>query len=205
MDRAYNREMEEMLRALEGRRPRLLLHACCAPCTSSVLERLYPHFEVTLFYFNPNIYPEEEYEKRAGEFPKLLRAAGMEDVELILPKYEPERFFEAARGLEAAPEGGERCGRCFELRLSQTAKLARDGGYDFFCTTLTVSPHKDAQLINAVGQRLSREYGVPWLPSDFKKRDGYLRSIRLCREYGIYRQCFCGCVYSAGDRLPPAD
>ncbi len=198
-DRDMNREMETVLSSLEGR-PRLLLHACCAPCASSVLERLYPHFRVTLYYFNPNIYPEEEYEKRAGEFPKLLRAAGMEDVELILPAYGPGEFFEAAKGFEAAPEGGERCERCFDLRLSQTAKLAKEGGYDFFCTTLTVSPHKNARSINAIGERLGGEWGVRWLPSDFKKRDGYLRSIRLCREYGIYRQCFCGCVYSAGER-----
>ena len=194
----YNREMEAVIASLGGAHPRLLLHACCAPCASSVIERLYPHFRVTLFYCNPNIHPREEYEKRAAEFPKLLRGLGMEDVELIVPPWEPGVFFEAAKGLEDAPEGGARCERCFDLRLSEAAKLARAGGYDFFCTTLTVSPHKDARLINGIGQRLASECGVPWLPSDFKKRDGYLRSIRLCRELGIYRQCFCGCVYSAG-------
>ena len=196
MKRDYNREMEEYIGALEGRRPRLLLHACCAPCSSSVLERLYPHFQVTLYYYNPNIHPKEEFLKRAEEFPKLLRMAGMEDVALVIPGYEPETFFRAVRGLEGEPEGGERCGVCFELRLRGAAEYARAGGFDLFATTLTVSPHKNAPLINDIGERLADEYGVPWLPSDFKKRDGYLRSVRLCGEYGIYRQCFCGCVYS---------
>lgn len=196
MNRDFNREMEALLASLEGRRPRLLLHACCAPCASSVLERLYSHFQVTLYYYDPNIHPEEEYLKRAGEFPKLLSAAGMEDVELLIPGYDPEPFFLAARGLESAPEGGARCERCFDLRLSKTAELAKKGGFDYFCTTLTVSPHKNAPLINAIGERLSSACGVPWLPSDFKKKDGYLRSIRLCQQYGIYRQCWCGCVYS---------
>ena len=200
MNRDLNREMEDVLAGLEGRRPRLLLHACCAPCASSVLERLYPHFQLTLYYYNPNIHPEEEYRKRAEEFPKLLRAAGMEDVELVVPEYDPEPFFEAAKGLESAPEGGERCEKCFDLRLAKAAEYARIGGFDFFCTTLTVSPHKNAPLINSIGERLSERFGIPWLPADFKKKDGYLRSIRLCRTYGIYRQCFCGCLYSAGER-----
>ena len=197
MKRDYNREMEEYIGALDGRRPRLLLHACCAPCSSSVLERLYPYFQVTLYYYNPNIHPKEEYLKRAEEFPRLLRMAGMEDVGLVIPDYEPEVFFRAVRGLEGEPEGGERCGVCFELRLRGAAEYAAAGGFDLFATTLTVSPHKNAPLINDIGRRLAEEYGVPWLPSDFKKKDGYLRSIRLCGEYGIYRQCFCGCVYSA--------
>ncbi len=196
MKRDYNREMEEYIGALEWRRPRLLLHACCAPCSSSVLERLYPHFQVTLYYYNPNIHPKEEFLKRAEEFPKLLRMAGMEDVALVIPDYEPETFFRAVRGLEGEPEGGERCGVCFDLRLRGAAEYAVAGGFDLFATTLTVSPHKNAPLINDIGERLAEEYGVLWLPSDFKKKDGYLRSIRLCREYGIYRQCFCGCVYS---------
>ncbi len=196
MERDYNREMEALLSGLDGKRPRLLLHACCAPCASAVLERLYPHFKVTLYYCNPNIHPAEEYRKRAGEFPKLLKASGMEDVELLIPEYDPEPFFMAAKGLESAPEGGERCGKCFELRLSAAARLAKEGNYAYFCTTLTVSPHKNARLINAVGERLSGVYGVPWLPSDFKKKDGYLRSVRLCQQYGIYRQSRCGCAYS---------
>ena len=200
MNRDYNREMEAVLASLQGRRPRLLLHACCAPCTSSVLERLYPHFQVTLFYYNPNIHPAEEYAKRAGEFSKLLSLSHREDVELIVPPYDPAPFFRAAKGLEAAPEGGARCEKCFELRLTAAAEYAKAGGYDFFCTTLTVSPHKNAPLINSVGESLAERCGVPWLPADFKKRDGYLRSIRLCQQYGLYRQCWCGCLYSSGER-----
>lgn len=197
MKRDYNREMEELIASLEGRRPRLLLHVCCAPCASSVLERVYPHFDVTLFYYNPNIHPKDEYDKRAGELPKLLRCAGMEDVGLIVSEYDPQPFFAAAEGLESEPEGGARCDQCFDLRLSKTAQAAAENGFDTFATTLTVSPHKNAPLINSIGERLSAQYGVPWLPSDFKKRDGYLRSIRLCQEYGIYRQCWCGCAFSA--------
>lgn len=183
--------------SLGTRRPKLLMHVCCAPCASSVMERVYPHFDVTLFYYNPNIHPSDEYEKRAGEIPKLLRASGMEDVPVIFSDYAPEEFFAAARGLEAEPEGGARCEKCFDLRLGETARYAAGHGFDFFCTTLTVSPHKNARIINAIGERLSGECGIPWLPSDFKKRDGYLRSIRLCRQYGIYRQCWCGCAFSA--------
>ena len=197
LKRDYNREFEELTASFGGLRPRLLLHVCCAPCASSVLERVYPCFDVTLFYYNPNIHPEEENKKRAGEIPKLLRGAGMEDVAVIYADYDPGDFFAAARGLEAEPEGGARCEKCFDLRLSATADFAARNGFDYFGTTLTVSPHKNAPLINEIGERLAREYGIPWLPSDFKKRDGYLRSIRLCQRYGIYRQCWCGCVFSA--------
>lgn len=195
--RDYNREFEALCKSLGGRRPGLLLHACCAPCSSAVLERVLPFFDVTLYYFDPNIHPEEEYLKRGRELEKLLRLSGRGDVKLIWGEYEPRVFFEAARGLEAAPEGGARCGECFRLRLKAAAALAKSGGYDYFCSTLTVSPHKNAPLINAIGEELAGEYGVPWLASDFKKRDGYLRSIRLSAAYGLYRQCFCGCVYSA--------
>ena len=197
MKRDYNREMEELIASLEGRRPRLLLHVCCAPCASSVLERVYPYFDVTLFYYNPNIHPKDEYDKRAGELPKLLLRAGMEDVGLIVAEYDPQEFFAAAQGLETEPEGGARCDKCFDLRLSKSAQYAAQKGFDYFATTLTVSPHKNAPLINSIGEGLAAQFGVPWLPSDFKKRDGYLRSIRLCQEYGIYRQCWCGCLFSA--------
>ena len=199
MKRDFQREMEAEISALGGTRPRLLLHACCAPCTSAVLERLYPHFEVTLFYFNPNTHPEEEYEKRGGELPKLLRAAGMEDVPILRGEYKPERFFEAAKGFEGEPEGGVRCKTCFDLRLSGTAEAAKTGGFDYFCTTLTVSPHKNAALINAIGEELAARWGVKWLPADFKKKDGYLRSIRLSQAYGLYRQCYCGCTFSMAE------
>ncbi len=194
--REYNREFEALCQGLEGKRPRLLLHACCAPCSSAVLERVRPYFDVTLYYFDPNIHPEEEYVKRGRELEKLLRLSGAEDVKLLWGEYDPRTFFDAAKGLEGEPEGGARCGACFRLRLSATAELARKGGYDYFCSTLTVSPHKNAPLINEIGEALAGKYGLPWLPSDFKKRDGYLRSIRLSREYGLYRQCYCGCVFS---------
>ena len=192
----FNRRFEELTATFGGTRPRLLLHSCCAPCTSAVLERVHPFFDVTLYYFNPNTHPEEEYEKRGAELPKLLRAGGYEDVEIIWGEYMPEVFFDAAKGLESEPEGGARCERCFDVRLGGTARKARELDFDYFGTTLTVSPHKNAELINEIGQRLADEYGIRWLWSDFKKRDGYLRSIRLSREYGLYRQCYCGCVFS---------
>ncbi len=192
----YEGRRRDIVASLNGRRPRLLLHVCCAPCASAVLERLWDDFDVTLYYFNPNTHPEEEYIKRGMELPKLLSRAGREDIELIWGPYDPQRFFEAARGLEAAPEGGPRCVKCFDLRLSGTAEAARAGGFEFFGTTLTVSPHKNAELINAAGEAIGERYGVRWLPGDFKKQDGYLRSIRLSREYGLYRQCYCGCDFS---------
>ena len=192
----YNRIMEAEIASLGGKKPDLLLHSCCAPCTSSVLERLYPHFRIVLFYFNPNTHPKEEYDKRGAELPKLLRASGMTDVEIVWGEYDPGRFFSAARGFETEPEGGARCGECFTLRLNETAKTAKKLGIERFCTTLTVSPHKNAGLINAIGAELARNEGASWLPSDFKKKNGYLRSIELSREYEIYRQCYCGCTFS---------
>ncbi len=193
--RDYNREFEALTGNLQGR-PRLLLHVCCAPCASSVLERVYPFFDVTLYYYNPNIQPREEYDRRAGELPKLLRAAGMEDAALVVADYDENAFLAAARGLEGEPEGGARCTRCFALRLGASVSYAAAHGFAYVGTTLTVSPHKNAPLINALGERLAAGSGVAWLPSDFKKKDGYLRSIRLCQAYGIYRQSWCGCGFS---------
>ena len=192
----FNRIMEAEIAGLSGSRPPLLLHSCCAPCSSAVLERLYEHFRIVLFYFNPNTHPYEEYVKRGNELPKLLRASGMTDVELIWGDYDPERFYSAARGKELEPEGGARCGDCFTLRLGETAKEAKRLGIERIATTLTVSPHKNAQLINAIGEELAGNEGVSWLHSDFKKKNGYLRSIELSREYEIYRQCWCGCTFS---------
>ena len=195
--RDYQREMEAVISGLEGRKPRLLMHACCAPCSSAVLERVTPYFETDLYYYDPNIEPFDEYIKRRDEFPKLLRAAGLEgQVRFIEGEYDNDAFHAASRGLEGEREGGERCPRCFELRLRAAAELSVREGYEFFCTTLTVSPHKDAQLINTIGEGLSGVFPVRWLPSDFKKRDGYLRSIRLSHEYGLYRQCWCGCLFA---------
>ena len=197
MIRNYSREMDALTASLGSRRPRLLLHSCCGPCSSAVLEAVTPHFETTVFFYNPNILPAEEFEKRLWWQRYLLEhapfAAG---VALIVPDRDEAAFRATAAGLADAPEGGARCTACFELRLSRTAEAARAGGFDYFATTLTVSPHKNAPLINAIGERLAAEKGVAWLPSDFKKKDGYKRSIELSREYGLYRQAWCGCGWS---------
>lgn len=200
--RNYDREMERVIEGLGGDdRPRLLLHACCAPCSSAVLERLTPHFAVTLFYYNPNIAPRAEYDRRLGELRRFVAARGLEnEVAFLASPYEGERFFEVARGLEDAPEGGARCEKCFRLRLTQTAQAAKAGGFDFFTTTLTVSPLKNAALLNRLGEEIGEAQGVPFLPSDFKKRDGHLRSLVLSREYNLYRQDYCGCVFSRAER-----
>ena len=201
MVRNYQKEMEAVIAALGEERPRLLLHSCCGPCSSAVLERLTPFFETTVFFYNPNLLPEAEFEKRLYWQKWLLaRAPFAAGVELIVPPREEEAFRAAAAGLEELPEGGFRCTKCFQLRLSRTAEAARAGGYDFFATTLTVSPHKNAPLINAVGEKLAGETGVAWLPSDFKKKDGYRRSIELSHEYGLYRQAWCGCGWPEGGR-----
>ena len=190
----YYKEMEAVIAALGEKRPRLLLHSCCGPCSSAVLEIVTRHFDTTVFFYNPNILPAEEFEKRLYWQRYLLEQALFgRGVELIVPDRDEAAFWTAARGLEAEPEGGARCTECFELRLGRTAKAAAEGGFDFFATTLTVSPHKNAPLINAIGARLAQETGVRWLPSDFKKRDGYRRSIQLSAEYGLYRQAWCGC------------
>ncbi len=194
MVRNYSRELDVLVASLDGRRPRLLLHSCCGPCSSAVLEAVTPHFETTVFFYNPNILPAEEYEKRLWWQRYLLeRAPFAAGVGLIVPDRDEAAFRAAAAGLEDAPEGGARCAECFQLRLRRTAEAAKAGGYDWFATTLTVSPHKNAPLINAIGEALSAELGIAWLPSDFKKKDGYRRSIELSREYGLYRQAWCGC------------
>lgn len=186
-----------MLASLKsGEKPDLLLHVCCAPCASSVLERLVQYFRVTLFFYNPNIRPRGEFDKRVGELPKLLQALNLSrDVSIIIPDYDENEFLFSVCGMEKEPEGGARCPVCFRLRLQKTAEEARKLGIGYFATTLTVSPHKNAELINAIGLEISEDVGVCWLPSDFKKRDGYLRSIRICQSFGIYRQNYCGCGF----------
>jgi len=178
-------------------KPRLLLHVCCAPCSSSVVEYLTSHFEIELYYYNPNIHPREEYLRRLGEFDKLIDGAEFfGGVTLSEGKYDTDRFFDIAEGLEGEREGGRRCEACIRLRLEETARRAREIGADFFTTTLSVSPHKNAAYINELGESLEREYGVRYLYADFKKKNGYARSIELCREFDVYRQDWCGCRFS---------
>ncbi len=201
--RRYDREMEDILQELgrTGERPWLLLHACCAPCSSAVLERLSRAFRISILYYNPNIAPEEEYCRRRAELERLVGEMPLENpVELLPCDYDGGAFEEIARGLEDAPEGGARCMKCFRLRLEETARAARDGGFDYFTTTLTLSPLKNASALNAIGEEMGALYGVKHLPGDFKKRDGYKRSLELSREYGLYRQDYCGCVYSRRER-----
>ncbi|MBQ5390431.1 MAG: epoxyqueuosine reductase QueH [Clostridia bacterium] len=183
--------------AASNTRPSLLLHACCAPCSSYTLEYLTKYFEITLFFYNPNIAPKEEYDFRAEELSRFLSAhPACGGVKLSVPIYDSAPFFAIAKGLEDIPEGGERCRKCYRLRLAETAKAARDGGYDYFCTTLSISPYKNAPALNEIGGELAKEYGVKYLYSDFKKKGGYARSIELSKEYDLYRQDYCGCVYS---------
>ena len=199
----YRIEMEREIEALKraGRRPLLALHSCCAPCSSAVLEQLNDAFQIAVFYYNPNISPEDEFRRRAEEQLRLVREMPLaEDIRAEIGAYDPERFYAAVRGHESDPEGGARCGICFELRLRETAKYARDIGAEYFTTTLSISPHKDAKRINAIGQELEAEFGVKHLPSDFKKHNGYLRSLQLSEQYGLYRQDYCGCEFSAKAR-----
>lgn len=199
----YQKELDKVIEVLQrqGRVPRLLLHSCCAPCSSYVLEYLSRYFEITVFYYNPNIYPPEEFGKRVEEQKRLIAQLPAEHpISFLDGPYEPERFYEMARGLEQIPEGGERCFKCYRLRLSETAEMARAGKYDYFTTTLSISPLKNAEKLNEIGGQLAKDYGVDYLYSDFKKRNGYKRSTELSREYGLYRQDYCGCEFSARAR-----
>ena len=194
-DLLMEHEIENLRR--QGVRPSLLLHVCCAPCSTACLERLTEAFRVTCFYYNPNIEPQAEFERRFAELERLtglMPLSGSPD--LLKGAYEHGLFTELSRGLESMPEGGERCARCYRLRLEETAKEACARGIEYFTTTLSVSPYKDAGKLNHIGAELAEQYGVRYLYSDFKKHDGYLRSIRLSEEYGLYRQDYCGCVYS---------
>ena len=178
-----------------GKRPSLLLHACCAPCSSYVLEYLTQYFDITVFYYNPNISPESEYRYRTEEVQRLIREFKPEE-KFIEREYEPQRFYEMAKGLEKEPERGARCLKCYRLRLEESAKAALKGGFDYFTTTLSISPQKDSQVLNSIGKEVSDIYNIPYLFSDFKKRGGYKRSIELSAQFSLYRQNFCGCVFS---------
>lgn len=197
MKKNYSLQLEKTLESLAGARPRLLLHSCCGPCSSYVLEYLSPYFDITVFYYNPNISPEAEFRFRAKEQQRLLAEMPLAaPVSFLLGEYEPEKFHALAKGHEAEPEGGARCFSCYHLRLSRTAEAAAKGGFGYFTTTLSISPHKNAEVLNAIGRKLAEEYGVPYLFSDFKKKNGYRRSCQLSQEYGLYRQDYCGCIYS---------
>ena len=198
--RNFQRELDVLLTQLTTV-PRLLLHSCCAPCSSYVLEYLRQYFEITVFYYNPNISIDVEYRKRVAEQKRLIDAYNQfpdsgYSISVIEGDYEPDVFYAAAKGLEQCPEGGERCFACYALRLRKTAELAKKLEQDYFTTTLTISPLKNAAKLNEIGERLSEQYQIPWLASDFKKKNGYKRSIELSAEYNLYRQNYCGCVYS---------
>ena len=198
-NRNFQRELDAIIAENErrGAIPRLLLHSCCAPCSSYCLEYLTRYFDITLLFYNPNITDDHEYEKRAAELVRLTRELpAVHAVNAVIAEHEPERFYAIAKGLESVPEGGERCFKCYRLRLEYAAEYAAAHGFDYFCTTLSISPLKNAGKLNEIGAELSEICKVPWLPSDFKKKGGYLRSIELSKEYGLYRQNYCGCPYS---------
>lgn len=192
-----DKEIEKIVDS--GTTPTLLLHSCCAPCSSYVIEYLSEYFKITVFYYNPNISPEKEYKYRAEEQKRLIGSMRTKhEVNFLEGEYNPKEFYDVCKGLEDAPEGGERCIKCFNLRLRKTAQMAKKGNYDYFTTTLTISPLKNAQAINRIGENIGDTYGVKYLLSDFKKKEGYKRSIALSAEYKLYRQNYCGCVFSKG-------
>ena len=191
----YQRELDLILKNLDGRRLKLLIHSCCAPCSSYVLEYLNEYFDITVLFYNPNIYPEDEFYKRLYEEQRLIKEMGF-NITVKNIGYLDERFYEAVKGLENLPEGGERCKKCFYLRLYETAKIAADEGFEYFTTTLSISPLKDEQILNQLGHTLAEQFGVKYLYSDFKKKNGYKRSIELSNRYNLYRQNYCGCVFS---------
>ncbi len=199
----YQKELDKLISNLEkeGKVPRLLLHSCCAPCSSYVLEYLSDYFEITVFYYNPNIFPESEYTKRILEQQMLIQDMNVKyPVSFLAGSYERDRFYEIAKGLEHLKEGGDRCFKCYELRLEEAAKIATEGEFDYFTTTLSISPMKNAEKLNEIGNKVGVKYGVSYLQSDFKKKNGYKRSIELSKEFGLYRQDYCGCEFSFRDR-----
>ena len=193
----YQKILDKFIKDLKVDVPKLLVHSCCAPCSSYVLEYLNKYFNITVLYYNPNIYPFEEYDYRKNEQKRLISEMKFENpVSFIDCDYDNDSFNKAVKGLESEPEGGKRCEKCFELRLNKTAEVAKENGFDYFVTTLSISPLKNAETLNRIGKEVGEKYGVKYLLSDFKKNNGYKRSIELSREYSLYRQNFCGCVYS---------
>ncbi|MBQ3482371.1 MAG: epoxyqueuosine reductase QueH [Oscillospiraceae bacterium] len=202
MDRKkYLHEFDRIVEKHGGRRARVLLHSCCGPCSSSVLELLTKTFDVTLLWYNPNLYLQEEFDRRLATQIELIEKMNLtEEVSVLAESRKHEDYLRRAAGLEDEPEGGARCTECFRLRLMECARLARQYGFDYFCTTLTVSRYKDAERINTLGEEIGKAFGVAWLPSDFKKRGGELRSQQLSEQYGLYRQNYCGCEFSLRSR-----
>ena len=195
------REMDRIIEKANGQRPRLLLHSCCGPCSSSCLELLVKYFDVSILWYNPNIYPVEEYNKRFATLVELVEKMELTDsVQILTEPYKSDVYYEAVKGLENEPEGGARCAKCFRLRLMETAKIAKQYGFDYFCSSLTLSRHKDAVLINSLGEDIGKVVGIQWLPSEFKKRNGENRSIELCEKFNLYRQLYCGCEFSLRNR-----
>ena len=199
----YQKRLDKIIDSLNTV-PTVLLHSCCAPCSSYCIEYLSQYFRIIVFYYNPNLYPEEEYIHRSSEQKRLISEMKTKyPVTYVDEDFNSSQFYTAVKGLEKEPEGGARCEKCFELRLSRTAQKAKELNVDFFTTTLTISPLKNADLLNSIGERLSTQYGVLWLPSDFKKKNGYKRSIELSKIYSLYRQNYCGCVFSCNTSSLP--
>ena len=199
MDKNYSAMTESVINSIResGKKPSLLLHVCCAPCSSYVMEYLSEYFQITLYYYNPNISPQKEYNLRLSELSRLLgEFPAAKGINILPCEYDPKSFIDISKGLEHLPEGGERCKKCYKLRLEKTAIAAKKGNFDYFTTTLSISPYKNAHWLNSIGGELAHTYNIPYLFSDFKKKNGYKRSIRLSKEFGLYRQDFCGCAYS---------
>lgn len=198
----YQLELDKIINSLNGERPKLLLHVCCAPCSSYCLEYLSEYFDITVFFYNPNISSIDEYNKRKDEEIRFLKEYPFKNkINFINWNYDNEKFEEVIKGLENEPEGGARCHKCYRLRLLETCKYAKDNGFDYFTTTLSISPYKNSTILNEIGNELGSSYGVKYLFSDFKKRNGYKRSIELSHEYNLYRQNYCGCKYSQINRI----
>lgn len=199
----YQKKLNELIKNIDSKNlPRLLLHGCCAPCSSYVLEYLSEYFSITLFFYNPNISSFEEFMKRETEVKRLIKSLPVKNkITFVGTQWENEAFEDGAKGYENIPEGGERCFRCYELRLRKAAEYAKNNGFDYFTTTLTISPLKNSQKLNEIGERVGKEIGIKHLPSDFKKKEGYKRSIELSRKYNLYRQNYCGCKYSKGSSI----
>ena len=195
----YDLEMENQIKNISTKN-KLLLHACCAPCSSAVLERISKYFDITILYYNPNITEPEEYEKRLNEIENFVKKLNLKNIKVLRGRYNPKEFFDISVGLEKEKERGKRCYKCYELRLKETAKVAEELNFDYFTTTLSISPYKNSKWLNEKGENLNKEFKPTYLYADFKKKNGYKRSIELSQEYGLYRQDYCGCIYSKKER-----